>query len=109
MPDVIFKQEQQHNTAKTSIQILEQLQDYLNQAERKVLEELVQYHEEKGQWPTCRELCQYSEIQDNTLQPRLTNDLRQKQVVQTAGKRPCNAADHSISVNTWKTTTQVTQ
>lgn len=103
MTEVIFQETETQTTVdETSIEIHNQLREYLNQAQQETLQALKAYHKEKDEWPTCRELIQYSDLHGNTLQPRLTNDLREKHIVEKAGKRPCKASDHNIKVNTWK-------
>lgn len=100
MTEVIFEEDTQVD--ETSIEIHNQLRDYLNQKQKETLQALKAYHKQHDEWPTCRELIQFSDLHSNTLQPRLTNDLREKHVVAKAGKRPCQEADHNIKVNTWK-------
>jgi len=102
--EVIFSETQQ-----ASIKIHNKLRDYLNDSKRTVLRDLVSYHKEKDEWPTCRELKEYSDLPDRTLQPRLTKELREDHLVEKAGKRPCKQASHNQPVNTFKTTTEVTQ
>jgi len=104
MTEVIFSE-----TEKTSIQIHSKLRDYLNDCKQTVLKDLVKYHQEKNEWPTCRELANYSNLSDRTVQPRLTKYLVEDHLVEPAGKRPCKQADHDRPVNTFKTTTEVTE
>ncbi|MFB6226286.1 MAG: hypothetical protein ABEJ02_02955 [Candidatus Paceibacteria bacterium] len=110
-PDVIFQTEQSdvYEADSVSIQILDELQQYLNDSQQTVLKDLITYKEEKGRWPTSRELGEYSTLSSRTVQPRLTKYLREKMLVTPAGKRECSQAGHNMEVNTWKTTFEVTE
>lgn len=89
-------------TAQTSKTVLTELGQFLNNLERKTYRKLVQYHQEKGEWPTYKELARYMNIDKNTIQPRIS-EMKDAMIVTEAGKRPCKASKHDISVKTWKT------
>ncbi len=80
----------------------------ISENQKKVMESLREYRELREEPPTAKELFEYmvetrpgiSPMDFSSYQPRLTKELKEKDLVEEAGKKPCSVTGRKAA--TWK-------